>query len=68
VNARRPKLREVPLADVLPLQPGVVYVTCSPGQWDHFLQVAYEANCVLLEVDEDEDLVAAYRRPPVGWN
>ena len=68
MNARRPNLREVPLDTVLPLRPGTVYLTMSVGQRDTFLRAAYEANCVLLEVDGDEDLVAAYRRPPVTWN
>jgi hypothetical protein len=34
------KLRQVPLADVLPVQPGKCYITISPGPWDSLLAAA----------------------------
>jgi hypothetical protein len=68
MNARRPRLREVPLADVLPLRPGVLYFTCSPGRWDGWLRAAYDVGAVLSELDDDEIVTAAYQRPPVGLN
>jgi hypothetical protein len=34
----------------------------SIGQLDNFLRVSYEMGAVLLELDDDERLVAAYRR------
>jgi len=62
----RPPLDRVPLPSVLPFRPGAVYVTMSPGQWDTFLAVAYRMGLVLLEVDDDERIVAAYRLAE-GW-
>jgi hypothetical protein len=65
---RRPRLRRVPLAEVLPLQPGLCYCTMSPGQWDSLLAAAYSVGWVLLELDDGERPVAAYRRPHPEWN
>jgi hypothetical protein len=50
-------------------KPGVLYVTMSPGQWDRFLEAAYEDGCVLLEVEgfsADGDPVRAFRREVSG--
>ena len=55
-------LRRVPLDDVLPLRAGVLYITMAEHQWDAALADAYRAGWVLLEVDGDEQPVAAYRR------
>ena len=59
----RPPLRAVPLADLLPLgvRPGVV-MTMSRGQWDDTLAASYEPGFVLLELDDNEQPVAAYQR------
>lgn len=59
----RPPLTEVPLAEVLPPRPGACSITMSVGQWDTLLQAAYEAGWVLLELDDNEFPVRAYRRP-----
>jgi hypothetical protein len=64
----RPRLRRVELAGVLPLGPGLAYVTMSPGQWDSLLAAADSVGWVLLELGESEEPVAAYQRPPVTWN
>jgi hypothetical protein len=37
-------------------------VTMSVGQWDMLLQGAYGRGWTLLELDDDEMPVAAYRR------
>lgn len=60
---RRPQLRSIPLADVLPLgsRPGII-ATMSRGQWDAFLAGAYEDGFVLLELDKRERPIAAYQR------
>ena len=42
---------------------GVVIVTMSTGQWDRVLANFYEAHCLLLELDEVERPVRAYRKP-----
>jgi hypothetical protein len=60
--SERPKLRSVPLADVLPVRPGVCYCTMSEGQWDTLLQAAYDLHFVLLELDDEERLLRAYRK------
>jgi hypothetical protein len=59
----QPTLNRVPLADVFPPKPGVAYVTMSPGQWDGVLAEAYSAGWVLLELNDREQPVRAYRRP-----
>jgi hypothetical protein len=55
-------LRRIPLDEVPPPAPGVVYITMSPGQWDGLLAGVYDQGGVLLEVDDDERVVGAYRR------
>ncbi len=57
-------LNVVPLAEVLPPRPGVLVVTMGAGQWDALLAAAYAEGDVLVEVDERERPVRAYRREP----
>lgn len=38
-------------------------ITMSPGQWDNLLQSAYDSGWILLEVDENEKPIRAYRKP-----
>jgi hypothetical protein len=40
----------------------------SRGQWDTLLQAAYDVGFVLVELDDDERPVKAYRRPDPGSN
>ena len=68
VRLTRPSLNPAPLADVLPPRRGLAYVTISRSQWDALLQAAYDAGWVLLEMDDGERPVAAYRRPDVTVN
>jgi hypothetical protein len=56
------------MADVLPARRGRCYMTCSPGQWDIWLSVAYDHGWILVELDENEEPVRAYQRPPVEAN
>ena len=63
ITALRPELSPVPLPSVLPFRAGVAYATMSVGQWDETLRALYDAGYVLLELDDDERPVAAYRRP-----
>ena len=58
----RPPIRRIALASVWPPLPGEVYLTMSPSQWDATLAAAYDADCILVEVDDDERPVAAYQR------
>ena len=61
----RPKLDPMSLTDamneILSCKPSVS-VTMSPGQWDHFLKSAYDAGHKLIEVDENEMPIRAYRK------
>jgi len=41
-------------------KPGV-NITMSDGQWDKFLQAGYDAGCTLIELDENQRPVRAYR-------
>jgi len=59
----RKTLNRVPMADVLPPRPGTCYATMLHGQWDDMLQVVYDLGFVLLELDNEERPVRAYRRP-----
>jgi hypothetical protein len=58
---KRPKLNKIPLSDARP-EPGVVTLTMSVGQWDLLLEVGYNRGFTLLELDDNEIPVAAYRK------
>jgi hypothetical protein len=55
-------LRRVPLHEALARQHGTRFITMAEDQWDATLAEAYRAGWVLLEVDERERPVAAYRK------
>lgn len=62
---KRPVLNKVPLDDVMNgflAGNSSVTVTMSQGQWDRFLQAAYDAGHNLIEVDDCEVPVRAYRK------
>ena len=59
----RPPLHEIPLASVT-FSPGTLLVTMSTGQWDALLAEAYRRGHTLLELDDQERPVAAYRACP----
>jgi len=59
---KRPELNEVPLSTITD-KPSVI-ITMSTGQWDGFLQAAYDYGHTLLELDENEHPVRAYRKAP----
>jgi hypothetical protein len=40
-----------------------MYVTMSEHQWDALLDLAYSQGAVLLELDDNENPVAAYKLP-----
>lgn len=61
----RPRLREVPLVSVLPLRRGFASITMSVGQWDAMLEAAYGADWILLELNDAELPVKAYRKSGV---
>jgi hypothetical protein len=46
--------------DIIPR--GVVAATMSPNQWDHVLAEVYAKGGVLVEVDDDERVIALYRK------
>ena len=58
-------LRPFSLDDALKAIPGgtrVPMMTMSVGQWDALLSAAYEQGWILLELDDDERPVRAYRK------
>ena len=60
---RRPALRPIPLADVLPLgSRPVAVITLAVGQWDSTLAASYEGGFVLLELDDEQQPLAAYKK------
>ena len=61
-SRKRPALQRVPLPSVLTAIRGTVYVTMSIGQWDAFLRVSYEMGAVLLELDDEERPITAFRQ------
>ena len=58
---KRPLLHPIPLADVT-FARGTMTFTMSQNQWDSLLAAAYERGATLLELDDDERPVAAYKR------
>lgn len=63
---KRPHLDSVDLGmavrDMLGGRPGV-YITMSVGQWDLFLKEGYDhQDTTLIELDENEEPIAAYRK------
>lgn len=62
---KRPKINKIDLkgvmADFLNGRAGVT-VTMSPGQWDKLLQAAYDVGYNLIEVDDSEIPIRAYRK------
>ena len=57
---KRPVLNEVPLSSTF--RKPSVNITMSRGQWDGFLQSAYNAGHNLIELDNNEIPVRAYRK------
>ena len=59
----RRDLHPVPLTDVMTSlsTPGTCTMTMAEGQWDEVLSAAYELGWVLLELDDEEKPVRAYR-------
>src|SRR5262249_39520428 len=61
LTAIRPPLHPIPVSSVWPPRRGLAYATMSMSQWDGILQAAYDAGFVLIELDDEERPVAAYR-------
>jgi hypothetical protein len=63
MKMKRPKLNEVPLSSTMfgTGKPSV-NITMSQGQWDGFLQAAYDAGHNLIELNDNEFPVRAYRK------
>lgn len=61
---KRPQLNAIPLLDAIEdigSRPAAV-ITLSVGQWDALLATTYDQGWTLLEVDDAEQPVAAYRK------
>ena len=57
----RPNLNPIPIAAAIPPRVGTAVITMSVGQWDALLEAAYLGGWLLLELDDAEQPVAAYR-------
>lgn len=58
----RPMLTEIALDLQEILKPGKVSCTMNVGQWDTVLEAMYDQGATLIELDDSELLVAAYRK------
>ena len=59
----RPTLNRIPMSDALPPRAGACYATMLANQWDGVLQALYDLGFVLLELDDEERPLRAFRRP-----
>ena len=61
---KQPVLNEIPIKEAKAgiLRGGGLIITMSPGQWDALLDEGYNRGALLLEIDENEQPVKAYRR------
>ena len=66
VKMKRPKLKMMDLKKAIEEMLGggkpCCSITMSTGQWDNLLQISYDHGWILLEVNENEIPVAAYRK------
>jgi hypothetical protein len=62
----RDQLRRVPLRDVLPLRQHLAYITFQAGEWNDALEQAHALGFVLLLLEANGKVAAAYRRPEPG--
>ena len=62
---KQPILNEIPseqaINHILEGTAGLT-VTMAPGQWDSLLEAAYDMGAILLEIDEHDKPVKAYRK------
>ena len=59
----RPELHEVPLMDADPDG-----VTMREGEWNCLLRIAYDHGCILIELDDNELPVRAFRKSKMEKN
>jgi hypothetical protein len=62
-DMKRPHLNEVKgfaIKDIF--APGQMVVTMSPGQWDEFLELAYNKFALLVELDDNEIPTKGFRK------
>ncbi len=62
---KRPHLDKIDESFVA-FEPGTVSYTMSVGQWNELLNAAYQQGDTLIELDENEVPVAAYRKKELG--
>lgn len=63
---KTPKLNEIDLNEAMTgfLEGGGLFATMSTGQWDALLDEVYQRGGTLIELNEHEMPVRAYRRLP----
>ena len=64
---KRPSLEEIPLdlARATRDSPSVVNILIGVGEWNEWIQTAYDAGHTLIEFDENEIAVRAFRKTVV---
>lgn len=58
----RPLLVQIPLDMSKIVMPGTLSCTMSIGQWDETLMAFYDIGATLIELDDNERPIAAYRK------
>lgn len=59
---KRSHLKEMPMEKIFD-KPQLI-ITMNPGQWDKLLEDAYQRGHTLLELDDNEIPIRAYRKDP----
>jgi hypothetical protein len=58
----QPKLQRIQVPSMEDLR-GQLAITMRRGQWDVILSAAYSQGATLLEIDYNDKIAAAYRKP-----
>lgn len=68
IGMKRPVLNKLNAKCVVLFEPRTLTFTMSVGQWDNLLQAAYDKGAMLIELDDNENPVAFYRKPKLDTN
>ena len=61
-DLKRPKLKRIDLKRALMFEPGAFSITMSIGQWDGALQEFYDSGAILIELNQNEVPITAYKK------
>jgi len=60
---QRPELNEIDLKIADMFKPGQIAITMSEGQWDYLLQEIYDNYGLLVELNDNEVPIHAFKKP-----